>query len=253
MTATTPPPGAEKFSVHLLGCFELRRDQVPLPVTPSAQRLLAYLATRTGMVARPATAATLWPDFPDRRATANLRSALWRLRQEHAGGPVHCTPYGIELRPDVLVDVELIRARSAELPAAGDDACGLDPSVLSQDVLPDWPDEWLLPTREWFRQVRLHALDALCARHRRCGRYDAALDAGMRAVACEPLPGERPPRRRPGSPGRGQPRRGAAAVRGLPAAAARRARPAAVAALPRPDRAASRPAPRRRHVRVTPG
>ncbi|MCO5967174.1 AfsR/SARP family transcriptional regulator [Actinoallomurus soli] len=188
MKATAPPrPGAGEFSVHLLGCFELRREQVPLPVSPAAQRLLAYLATRTGMVTRPATAATLWPDFPDRRAAANLRSTLWRLRQERAGGPVHCTPYGIELHPDVLVDVEVIRVRSAELPTAGDDDCGLDPSVLSQDVLPDWPDEWLLPTREWFRQVRLHALDALCARHRRCGRFDAALDAGMRAVACEPL------------------------------------------------------------------
>jgi DNA-binding SARP family transcriptional activator len=188
MTATSHPvPGATEFVVNLLGYFELRREQTPLPVCPSAQRLLAYLATRRGMVTRPVTAATLWPDFPDRRAAANLRSTLWRLRQERAGGPVRCSPYGIELHPDVIVDVEHIRARTTGLTSAGDEDYGIDPSALSQDVLPDWPDEWLLPTREWFRQVRLHALDALCARHRTCGRYDAALDAGMRAVACEPL------------------------------------------------------------------
>ncbi|MQA86310.1 MAG: hypothetical protein GEV03_17165 [Streptosporangiales bacterium] len=36
-------------------------------------------------------------------------------------------------------------------------------------------------------QVRLHALEALCAHHRASGRLDTALQAGLAAVACEPL------------------------------------------------------------------
>jgi hypothetical protein len=47
----------------------------------------------------------------------------------------------------------------------------------------------LIGTRERFRQIRLHALEALCDRYRDDGRLDAALDAGITAVAADPLLG----------------------------------------------------------------
>jgi hypothetical protein len=64
-------------------------------------------------------------------------------------------------------------------------AAGLDVDVLRQDVLPEWPQEWLTGTREWFRQIRLRALEALCDRYRDGGLLDAALDACITVVAAD--------------------------------------------------------------------
>ena len=41
--------------------------------------------------------------------------------------------------------------------------------------------------RERFRQLRLHALEALCRRLTQAGRFGAAVQAGLAAVAGEPL------------------------------------------------------------------
>lgn len=87
--------------------------------------------------------------------------------------------------PRTIVDVRAVHATAGGLEAGGPDT--IDPAVLSADVLPGWDEEWLLSTREWFRQVRLHALEALCLRRCRDGRYGEALEAGMAAIACEPL------------------------------------------------------------------
>src|ERR1044072_5237930 len=70
---------APLISVRLLDGFELLVDELGVPVTPSSQRLLAYLALHDGTVTRTALAAGLWPGVPERRASACLRSALWRL------------------------------------------------------------------------------------------------------------------------------------------------------------------------------
>jgi len=60
--------------------------------------------------------------------------------------------------------------------------------LFTGDLLPDWyDDDWLLLERERFRQLRLRALDALCARHLRAGRSGEALDAGLLSLAGEPL------------------------------------------------------------------
>ena len=39
------------------------------------------------------------------------------------------------------------------------------------ELLPDWYDDWVLLERERFRQLRLHALDALCDDLTRAGRH----------------------------------------------------------------------------------
>jgi DNA-binding SARP family transcriptional activator len=176
-----------RYALNLLGGFELSQEGRTVAATPAVQRLLAYVATRTNTVNRVATARALWPDSPDTRAAANLRSTLWRLRQDHHGGPLRSTVRGLELDPSTTVDVHVVHAKTAALSSVPDRTWDLDPAVLRHDVLPDWTDEWLLPTREWFRQIRLHALEGLCVRHCRHGRFDAALEAGMAAVDCEPL------------------------------------------------------------------
>ncbi|MDN3353599.1 BTAD domain-containing putative transcriptional regulator [Actinomadura sp. DC4] len=174
------------YAVQLLGGFELRSEGRVVRTTPAAQRLLAFVATRMRKTSRTAVAQALWPDAPEARAAANLRSTLWRLRGGHATGPISSTAYGLELGPGTSVDVHALHA-TAEGLSRGTEVIVLDPGVLSEDVLPEWGEEWLLATREWFRQVRLHALEALCVRHCREGRFGEGLEAGLAAVACEPL------------------------------------------------------------------
>jgi DNA-binding SARP family transcriptional activator len=53
--------------------------------------------------------------------------------------------------------------------------------------LPDWYDEWLLIPRERFRQLRVHALEELAIVLADEGRFAEAVEAGLAAVAADPL------------------------------------------------------------------
>jgi DNA-binding SARP family transcriptional activator len=59
--------------------------------------------------------------------------------------------------------------------------------IVSDDVLPDWYDDWLDTERERFRQIRLHALERLCERLTVERRFGEALQAGLAALRTEPL------------------------------------------------------------------
>jgi DNA-binding SARP family transcriptional activator len=167
--------------LRLLGRFELRSHGRLLRVSPAGERLVAYLGIRVEPIRRHAAASELWPECTDIRAAANLRSALWRLPGDR-GGLIASTVHTISLAAGVSVDIHEL---SGQLHPAGDSAVTV--SMLRQDVLPEWPEEWLISTREWFRQVRLHALETLCDRCRATGRLGAALEAAMAAVAADPL------------------------------------------------------------------
>jgi DNA-binding SARP family transcriptional activator len=78
------------------------------------------------------------------------------------------------------------RLRSA-LDGADLGSLQLDRLALEGDLLPDWYDDWIVPRRERFRQLRLRALDALCVRLTSEGRLEEALEVGLAAVANEPL------------------------------------------------------------------
>ncbi len=58
---------------------------------------------------------------------------------------------------------------------------------LAGDLLPGWYDDWVIVERERIRQLRLHALEVLCENLSRSGRHAQAVDAGLSAVAEEPL------------------------------------------------------------------
>ena len=153
----------------------------------SSQRLVAFLALHDRPLRRLYVAGVLWLDTPEQRAYANLRSALWRL---HRCDPGLVDAAGQELRlsPKVVVDI-----REAEVAAHRILEVGwpveerFEPAQLIDDLLPDWYEDWVLLERERFRQVRLHALDNLCERLTTAGRLEEALEAGLFAVAAEPL------------------------------------------------------------------
>jgi DNA-binding SARP family transcriptional activator len=174
--------------LSLLGGFELRCAGHDVAVSRSGQRLLALLALQARPLERLWVAGTLWLDATEERAGASLRSALWRLPQPGGVAVVEASPTHLRLARDLDVDVHELaaRARGLESPA-GLPGPDVDPSALARDLLPDWYEDWVVLERERFRQLRLHALEALCRRLTQAGRFGAAVQAGLAAVAGEPL------------------------------------------------------------------
>jgi DNA-binding SARP family transcriptional activator len=179
---TTPPrPDAPSISMHLLDGFELLVDEEPVPVVPSSQRLLAFLALHEGSVTRAAVAEALWPAATVRRGAACLRSALWRLvKPPHA--LVDTGRDRLRIDPAVQVDVTRLRrfvTASAEPP--------LPVATLTAELLPGWSDQWVVAERDWFRQMCLRALEQLSERFRTLGDLLHAHETALAAVRGDPL------------------------------------------------------------------
>lgn len=172
----------------LLHAFELRKDGEALKLPLSAQRLVALLALHARPLQRAYVAGTLWLDGSDERAAANLRTAVWRLRRIDRS-LIETTPTHIALGGGVAVDVHetFDQARRLLDPSLECDDIETIADALSADLLPDWYDDWVLLEQERFRQARLHALEALCERLTAARHYGPAIDAGVAAVAGEPL------------------------------------------------------------------
>src|SRR5688572_21526659 len=59
---------AERFSLSIVGGFELSRAGRPLVLPPSVERVVAYVALHDGPATRSHIAGTLWLDAPEERA-----------------------------------------------------------------------------------------------------------------------------------------------------------------------------------------
>lgn len=183
--ATTVAPAAARLS--LLGGFELRMHGESVGLPHSAQRLISFLALHPRALMRVFVAGRLWIDASESQANASLRSALWRVRAR--AQVIEATSTHLALAPWVEIDVAdctkiVRRLRTDEAPAEPADICALSEAG---ELLPDWYDDWLIVERERVRQRRLHTLEAACRRLTEAGRYAEALEAGLAAVALEPL------------------------------------------------------------------
>ncbi len=163
-----------------------------MPALPGgSQRLLAFLALRERSVTRKAAAGILWPEASEEHAHASLRSAISRL-SAIAHEAIVVSPDDIRLAGAVLVDIREARALAHRLVDPGDtgqqdDLTDRAIAALSQELLPDWYDEWAVAEAEDWRQLRLHALDTLAERLTAAGRYADATSAALAAVKAEPL------------------------------------------------------------------
>jgi DNA-binding SARP family transcriptional activator len=179
---------ARNARLTLLGGFELSQDGRVVSLSPVSQRLIALLGLHERRLLRIFVAGVLWGDASEERASANLRSALWRL---HCSGVdlVESLSGTVGLAPGVRVDfresVNLARRLLDRTDEVSDEE--LRPDELEGDLLSDWYEDWVLVERERFRQLRLHALEALCECLIHAGRFGLAVETGTLAVASEPL------------------------------------------------------------------
>ena len=186
--ASTRSGPIRTVELRLLDSFQLVVDGRSVDLPHPARRLLALLALKRHPLLRTYAAGTLWLDNSDGRAAANLRSVLWRLRSR--GLPVVEPHNGtIELADGVRVDVwdaDALAHRwltGTETDADRDEAS----SGLEGELLPDWYDDWVQDERERFRQLRLHALEAMADRLGAAGRWGDAVLAALAALATDPL------------------------------------------------------------------
>ena len=178
--ATRSPAGPH---LTLLNAFELRCEGRLVPLPQAAQRLLAFLALRDRPVLRTHVAGTLWLESSQDHAFGSLRSALWRARRS-GHEVIEATPTQLRLASSVAVDV-----RETIAWARGVLEGSTEPGHFGRvgDLLPDWYDDWVLFERERLRELRVRALECLCAKLTDAGKFHQAVEAGLAAVEDEPL------------------------------------------------------------------
>ncbi len=174
--------------LNLLGGFGLHVAEEPVALSPSPQRLLAFLALHETAVGRDYVAGMLWGDSTEAHAHGSLRSALWKLRAMGLG-IIGQRGNSLELTPNVEVDARRTSALARALIAGSysHESMDLLEPRLTCEILPGWYDDWILVERERHRQLSLHALEALCDHLTEAGRYGPAVLAGLAAVDQEPL------------------------------------------------------------------
>nr|WP_246324273.1 AAA family ATPase [Petropleomorpha daqingensis] len=172
------------MQVQLLGTFAVERDggAVVLPVTPA--RLLAFLALHPGPHDRDAVAARFWPEATTSAARANLRTAVWALRQALGPDALSASRSRVGLAPDgVRVDLAELRDTAADDPAGAAAGC-------SGELLPSFGDDWAAEERAEHRRWQVAVLDRAAAAAESAGREEDA--ARWSRTRCRLTPFEEP-------------------------------------------------------------
>jgi DNA-binding SARP family transcriptional activator len=176
--------------IAMLGGFSLIQEDGVVGIPRASQRLFAFLALHGGMIKRVSVAGALWPDTSERQAYSSLRSTLSRL-QGTARKALATSKLELGLAEGVTVDVRHAQTLARRLldPAVTPERSELSMAIafLSADLLPDWYDDWVLLEAEDWRQLRLHALEALAAHFIALGRWGEAASAACASVRAEPL------------------------------------------------------------------
>jgi DNA-binding SARP family transcriptional activator len=177
-------------SIAVLGGFRLWVGEEQVNVPGSSERVLAFVALCCrAAVPRAMVAGALWPDAPEHCAHANLRSALARLRSTGRQA-LEVSRTEVGLARQTSVDLHRLRPLAHRLIDPDMHLDGLDLDVVedfSADLLPGWYDDWALLEAEDWRQLRIHALEALAAHFLCSERHAEAVAAACAAVRADPL------------------------------------------------------------------
>ena len=176
--------------ITLLGGFRCFHGDAEVDLPDASEGLLAYLALKGRSMHRATVAATFWGDATEKQAFANLRSALWRL-----AGPlrdaVEVGPRSVGLKPEVQVDfvaATAVARRSVDATKSlAREELLAAPALLGEDLLVGRYDEWVVYEAERWKQLRLHALEAVATRLTEMGHISEALETALLCVEADPL------------------------------------------------------------------
>jgi DNA-binding SARP family transcriptional activator len=137
-----------------------------------------------GAIARGDAAVRLYEDRKVERAYANLRTIMWRLREDDNGLVVE-EGDGLRIDADLVDYQEALRwsmsmVRREEPPTA-------PPPFIGRRLLPGWSEPWLIAPREYLHLLQLHALDAAAERLLAAGRFGEAAVSALLAVTIDAL------------------------------------------------------------------
>jgi DNA-binding SARP family transcriptional activator len=175
--------------VHLIDGLSVTVGKDYRRVPEGCKRLIAFLALRKGPLKRGYVAGSLWPTVDDMRASGNLRSAVWRLREARLD-VVSADRWSVWLTPGTAVDIDGVRdwaQRVFEQRQLGSDLHAVCEKMQGVDILPGFYDDWAIAERERMRQQILHAFETVSHLLSKQGRCGEAVDVAMAAVFCEPL------------------------------------------------------------------
>jgi DNA-binding SARP family transcriptional activator len=174
--------------LQLLGGFRMVNEGCILAVPVTAAKLVARLALHEHPLPRSRIAGEFWPEVPQRRAAANLRTTVWRLPKV---SKAFLTTAGttIALADSVEVDLRVARGvvrnlldrREPQEPGR------VQVELLSRPLLPEWDEDWLVFERERVRQLHIHALERLGQSFLEAGDPLSAVDVGITVLVTEPL------------------------------------------------------------------
>jgi DNA-binding SARP family transcriptional activator len=172
-----------RHSLQLLGRFNVCTDGHCLLLRPTTQRLVALVAVQ-GALSRSKAAGLLWGGLTEPRALGNLRTVLWRARQDCPG---LVSEEGDNLRvSDVQVDLLEVRAWAWRALRAEDPWMPV-PQGAALELLPGWADSWLIEMREELRLLQLYAFETCAQRLLLGGRCGEAAGLALNALSLDPL------------------------------------------------------------------
>lgn len=171
-----------------MGVFRASTSDRILMFPPGCQRVLAYLALNEA-ASRSELAGALWPDHPQTRAQADLRTVLWRLRRTslafvEVSGNVLSLQEGVDVDLDEVTDW----AQSAIAPTM---ATAVErrtsPRSAGLELLPGWDDEWLEAPRARVRMLQIQAFESIASQLLTAGRVPEAVPFVLHVIESDPL------------------------------------------------------------------
>jgi DNA-binding SARP family transcriptional activator len=183
--AMSPAPAA--IQLGLIGGFRLSVREAPITLPEGAQRLIAFLALRRRPQTRLCVAGNLWPEKSDARATANLRSTMWRARLPDGSTILEVSGSLIGISPHIELDVREIEALKAPAIVA---MCARDQCFayerLFEELLPGWYDDWVILERERLAQLQLRIAECVAVTLAAHGDVISAVDIAHRTQLLDP-------------------------------------------------------------------
>jgi DNA-binding SARP family transcriptional activator/predicted ATPase/biotin operon repressor len=184
----------QPFIIKLLGGLELRRhDGVPVALTSRVARsVLAYLIVhRDRAHTREHLVGVFWPDEPETQARRKLSQALWKIGAALGQDVLMADSLAVRFSPDVAVQLDLDAFESVftrgSPEAADQQAVQAALNAYRGEFMAGYSNDWVLDTREQFREALLTGLERLARRAEARGDLEQALEFSRRVVGLEPL------------------------------------------------------------------